>query len=112
VAISIVGAERQPRSGFTQLWILPEGGANAEHAVRLGMSNMEATAMEYTLTVNVDGKVVKEWPSVGLEPDGEWKAILVLPPTGQAGAVRVEADLYRADAPTTIYRHVVLWLGT
>ena len=112
VAISIIGAERQPRSGFTQLWILPKGGANAENAVRLGVSNMEATTMEYTLTVNVGGKVIKEWPSVGLEPNGKWEATLVLPPTGHAGAVRVEADLYRADAPTTIYRHVVLWLGT
>jgi hypothetical protein len=73
---------------------------------------MESTAIEYTLAVNVDGKVVKEWPSIDLEPNGRWEATLVLLQTGHAGAIRVEADLYRADAPTTIYRHVVLWLGT
>jgi len=110
VAVSVIGAERQPYSGFTQLWILPAGGANAENAVRLGVSNMEATAMEYRLAVSVDGKVVKEWPSIDLELNEKWEATLVLPPTGSVA--RVEADLYRADAPTTIYRHVVLWLGT
>lgn len=112
VAVSIIGAERQPHPGFTQLWILPAGGANAEDVVHLGVSNMESTAMEYRLDVNVDSKVVKEWPSIDLEPHEKWEATLVLLPTGSAGTARVEADLYRADAPTTIYRHVVLWLGT
>lgn len=112
VAVSIIGAERQPYAGFTQLWIQPAGGPDTKNAVRLGLSNMEAKAMEYTLTINVEGKVVKEWPSIDLNPNGKWEATLVLLPTGSAGSVRVETDLYRADAPTTIYRHVVLWLGT
>ena len=112
VAVSIIGAERQSYAGFTQLWILPAGSAKAENAVSLGVDNMEATAMEYTLTVNLGGKVVKEWTSIDLNPNGKWEATLVLPQTGHAGAVRVEADLYRADAPTAIYRHVVLWLGS
>ena len=113
VAVSIIGAEQQPRSGFTQLWILPASGAsNAKNAVRLGMSNMESKAMKYRLAVNMDGKVVKEWPSIDLNPNEKWEAILVLPQTGHAGAARVEAMLYRANAPTKLYRDVVLWLGT
>jgi uncharacterized membrane protein len=112
VAVSIIGAERQSYAGFTQLWFRPSGGAYAENAVSFGVSNMEATAMEYTLTVNLDGKVVKEWLSIDLNPNGKWKATLVLAHNGNAGAVRVEVDLYRADAPKTIYRHVMLWLGT
>jgi uncharacterized membrane protein len=112
IAVSIIGAERQPRPGFTQLWILPAAGANAKNAVRLGVSNMEGAAMEYHLAVNMDGKVLKEWPAIDLNPNEKWEATLVLPPTGPAGVARVEADLYRVEAPTTIYRHVVLWLGT
>jgi uncharacterized membrane protein len=111
-AVSIIGAQRQPSPGFTQLWILPASAANAQHAVSLGVSNMESTTMEYRLAVNVNGKVVKEWPSIDLNPNEQWDATLVIPQSRQAGAVRVEADLYRANAPTTIYRHVVLWLGT
>jgi uncharacterized membrane protein len=112
VAVSIIGAEQQPHPGFTQLWILPAGGANAKNTISLGVSNMESRAMEYRLAVNVDGKVVKEWPSIDLNPNEKWDAVLMLPQLGHASAAKVEADLYRADAPTTIYRHVVLWLGT
>jgi hypothetical protein len=112
VAVSIIGAERQPYPGFTQLWILPAGGANAKNAVSLGVGNMESTTMDYRLTVSVDGKAVKEWTSIDLNPNKKWDVTFVLPQSGHSGAVRVEADLYRTDAPTTIYRHVVLWLGT
>lgn len=113
IAMSIISAEQQPHPGFTQLWILPaSGAANAKNAVRLGMSNMESKAMRYRLAVNMDGKAVKEWPSIALNPNGKWEATLVLPRTGHTGTTRVEAMLYRADSPTTIYRDVVLWLGT
>src|SRR5712692_3295196 len=112
IAISNIGAAQQPFPGFTQLWILPAGGANPKNAVRLGVSNMESTAMEYSLAVNVDGKVVKLWPSIDLKPSEKWETTLMLPQTAHTGAVRVEVVLYRTNAPATIYRHVVLWLGT
>lgn len=112
IAVSNIGAAQQPFPGFTQLWILPAGGANPKNAVRLGVSNMESTAMEYSLAVNVDGKVVKLWPSIDLKPSEKWETTLMLPQTAHIGAVRVEVVLYRTNAPATIYRHVVLWLGT
>lgn len=113
VAVSILGAEQQPRPGFTQLWILPGGGtANAKDSVRLGMSNMESKAMQYRLAVREDGKVVKEWPSIDLKPNEKWEATLMLSPTGDTGTARVEAELYRTDDPTTVYRDVVLVLST
>lgn len=112
VALSIIGAQRQPYPGFTQLWMLPAGGANPKNAVRLGVNNMELTAMEYRLTVDVDGKLVKEWPSIDLNPHEQWEATLLLPQAGHAGTTKVEGDLFQADAPTTLYRHVELWLGT
>ena len=113
VALSIVGASQQPRPGFTQLWILPASGVtNAKNTVHLGMNSMELTSMQYRLAINVDGKVVKQWPSIDLQPGKKWEATLVLPQTGHTGTRRVEATLYLTDAPTTIYRDVVLWLGT
>src|SRR5437879_4588786 len=109
--VSIIGAEQQPHP-FTQLWILPPDGTSPKDSVQLGVSNMELTAMEYHLDVNVDHKVVKEWPSISLKPNEKWETMLILPSTGHAGTVRVEALLYRANVPRTIYRNVVLWLGT
>jgi uncharacterized membrane protein len=112
VVVSVIGAEQQPRPGFTQLWILPSGGASTKNAVRLGVSNMETTAMDYRLDVNIDGKVVKEWPSINLHPEGKWEVTFVLPSTNPAGNAKVEADLYRTDVPGKIYRSVVLWLNS
>jgi uncharacterized membrane protein len=111
VAVSIIGAVRQPFPGFTQLWILPANGAN-KNAVRLGMNDRELTAVKYKLSVRVDGQVVKVWPSIDLRPNEKWEATLIIAQTTHTGAARVEADLYRGDAPTKIYRHVVLLLGT
>jgi len=111
VTTSIIGASQQARPGFTQLWILPTGGISPKNTVRLGVSNMESTVMDYSLNVNVDGKVVKKWPSISLNPNEKWEATLALPLTTRTTNARVEAMLYRADAPTTIYRDVVLWVG-
>jgi len=111
-AVSIIGAEQQPHPGFTELWILPAGGANAKNAVSLGVSNMESAMMEYRLAVKVDGKVVKEWLSIDLNPNEKWNVTLQLPQLNLSGAIKVEADLYRANAPASIYRYVVLWLGS
>jgi uncharacterized membrane protein len=111
-AVSIIGAEQQPHPGFTELWILPAGGASAKNAVSLGVSNMEVATMEYRLAVKVDGKVVKEWSSINLNPNEKWNVTFVLPQLNPSGATKVEADLYRANAPTSIYRYVVLWLGS
>lgn len=112
VAVSIIGAERQPYPGFTQLWVLPVSGANSQNEVRLGVKNMESAAMEYRLVVNVDGRVVKVWPAIALNQNSTWQATLALPQSGHTGTAKVEANLYREDAPKTIYRHVLLWLST
>lgn len=111
-AMSIIGAEHQPYPGFTQLWILPAGGATSQNTIRLGVNNMESTTMKYRLAVNVNGKKVVEWPSLNLNPKQKWETTFLVQQTSYAGKAKVEADLYRADAPTSIYRHVVLWLGT
>jgi uncharacterized membrane protein len=112
IAVSIIGAERQPYAGFTQLWILPASGANAKNSVLLGVKNMENTNMNYLLDVNVDGKLVKMWRSIDLQSNGNWQVTLVIPQAKHGSSTLVEAMLYRADAPTKVYRHVELWLST
>ena len=113
IAVSVIGAEQQFRPGFTQLWILPAGGAtHAKNIVHIGMSNMESKTMRYRLAVDVDGKVVKEWPSINLSPNQKWEVIFVLPQTEFSGAAKVEVRLYWLQASTRLYRYVVLWLNT
>lgn len=112
LAISIIGAERQPYPGFTQLWILPAQGANTKNAVLLGVRNMEKTAMGYRLVVNMGSKEIKQWPSLDLQSGENWEATLAIPQTQHAEPTMIEAILYRLDAPTGMYRHVELWLST
>ncbi len=110
VVMSFNGATKQPRPGFTQLWILPASGANAKNAVQLGLSNMELTTTKYLLEVDVNGQIVKVWPSIHLKPNEKWETTLVVQQAGQLGTAKVEVLLYRSTS-STLYRHVLLWLG-
>jgi uncharacterized membrane protein len=115
-AVSIVGAQQQARAGFTQLWMLPASGTSkGDDSVRLGLSNKESTPMQYHLAVDINGKVIKDWPAIDLSPNQQWEFTLILqkslPASSATTPAKIEALLYRASDPKTIYRHVVLWLG-
>jgi uncharacterized membrane protein len=126
ITVSYIGALQQTRPGFTQLWIMSASKTNPktnpENAVRIGISNKESTVINYRLVVTMNGKPVRTWLSIRLNPNENWETILVLPQTAHSSTTKVakklsittkvEAMLYRADAPGTVYRHVVLWLAT
>jgi uncharacterized membrane protein len=95
--------------GYTFLWILP-ANENAHDAVRLGVSSNEFAATSYRLQVKVNDAILREWPVIELAPGEQWEATVVLP-AAQAQDERVEALLYRSDAPDTVYRRGLLWLG-
>lgn len=100
------GAAQQPTPSLTQLWILPDAAAN-QMVVRLGLRSMEATDVSYKLQVVVGGSVVREWPSMLLQPGETWEVPIELPVVSDR-ADSVEAILYRADQPEQVYRRVVL----
>lgn len=110
-AISIIGAMRQPFPGYTQLWMLPKDQGRLPYTVQLGINDMESRAMNYRLVITIDGTVTAVWTSIDLNPNEQWERTLVLPKVNHAGAIQVAATLYRADAPLTVYRHTLLWLG-
>ncbi|HXZ04113.1 MAG TPA: DUF1616 domain-containing protein [Ktedonobacteraceae bacterium] len=115
-AVTIIGAQQQPQSGFTQLWMLPASSTTkGKGAVRLGLSNKESKPMQYSLAVDFNGKVVKVWPAIDLSPNQQWEVTLVLPQSLPANSAtppaKIDATLYRANDSKTVYRHVVLWLG-
>jgi uncharacterized membrane protein len=101
--------------GYTLLWMLPgQAGAassgtspSAAGPMRVGITSGEFTRTRYSLQVAVNQQVVRIWPAIELGPNQQWEAYLALPPESLGGAT-VEATLYRADSPGTVYRHVVL----
>jgi hypothetical protein len=91
-----------PEQGYTILWMLP--ATDSPDGVRVGVRNFESAPMQYKLRVVSGDQVLQEFP-INLDPVQEWQAELTLPALGNAP---VEADLYRADSPDTVYRRTVL----
>jgi uncharacterized membrane protein len=99
------GAEAHNMAQFTQLWMTP----TQQQEANLGIRNHESTPVTYKLRVVVDNKVVQEWSSITLDPGGEWKTRLTMADLGVSNrSPKVEALLYRLDAPEVVYRHVSL----
>ena len=94
----------QPSTQFTELWTLPNS-AVGQNAVDVGIRNSEAEKIEYKLEIQANGSLVYQLSSIALSPVETWEKVLMLPMlvTGD-----VQALLYRADNPGTIYRQVVL----
>lgn len=111
IGVSVIGAQQQPSPGFTELWILPHGEASNHSTVQLGVKNMEATPMEYRLVVDMNGKITKVWPTINLNQNSTWQSTFSLQLDSQSTPTKVEAILYRIDAPSKVYRHVLLWLN-
>jgi hypothetical protein len=95
-----------PEQGYTILWMLP--ATDSPDGVRLGVRNFEPSPVQYQLRVVSGDQVLQEF-SINLQPVEEWQAEVTLASLGDAP---VEADLYRADSPDTIYRRTVLRGGS
>lgn len=118
-ALIIFGAVEVSRSGinseataFTQLWMLPASETN-QSMVKLGVSSGELTTTSYRVQLQAGNTVLKEWPSIELKPGEKWEATTDLSASVvnniQIQSDKVEAVLYRLDAPQTVYRRVTLW---
>ena len=107
VLYAVIGVEQQPHPGFTQLWMLPAAQTGTRDAVRLGVRNFEATAVTYRVTITMNGKLVRTWSSVVLQPEQTWNQVVPIPSSG-AHSVYIEALLYRLDQPHAVYRNVHL----
>lgn len=101
--VAYSGARYQPSPGFTQLWLMPADDQDGP-AVQVGIRNMERGETTYTVVVSVDGMAPRTWAGIAVGPEEVWEVAVRLP----AVDTPVAADLYRADAPGTVYRRVFL----
>jgi hypothetical protein len=107
-AVTLAGRPAPARGaeGYSLLWLLPAADGNP-NAARLGLSSHELAATEYRLALELDGRPIQEWGELSLAPGDRWEATAALPPA--RADEMLEARLYRADDPETIYRRVTLW---
>jgi hypothetical protein len=108
LTMTVRGAQDQVPVGFTQLWITPASGAEAT-AIQLGLSNREPDTTEFRVQFEVDGRVRRTW-SPTLASGATWQETVPLPADIPQTAT-IEAVLYRADSPSTVYRRVKLQRG-
>lgn len=106
IRLTRTGIVNQPVEGFTQLWMLPPA-ENMQNAVQIGITNEEATTTTYRLIVKAGNDVLGDWRDIELEPGEQWQDYFRVD-----GQTNVEAALYRAHAPNTIYRNVSLTLNS
>jgi uncharacterized membrane protein len=94
-------------TSFTQLWMLPAN--NKSCGVRIGVQSFESAPVTYRIVVMANSAQVVAWSSVILAPGTDWSQSVSINP-GAAHNVYVEALLYRADQPRSVYRNVHLTL--
>jgi uncharacterized membrane protein len=99
----------EPQPSFTQFWMLPANQANKSCVVSIGVRSFEATTATYRIVMTINGSQVNTWSSIALAPQGEWNQSVSIKP-GATANIYVEARLYRADKPETVYRNVHLTL--
>jgi len=92
---------------FTQLWMLPAN--NNSCGVRIGVQSFESAPVTYRMVVMANSAQIAAWSSVILAPGTEWSQSVSINP-GATHNAYVEALLYRADQPRSVYRNVHLTL--
>jgi uncharacterized membrane protein len=97
-----------PQPSFTQFWMLP--AKNDACAVSIGVQSFETTVVTYRVVMTINNGQPRNWSSVVLTPQQEWSQSVVVN-AGSAnsvgtGSLYVQAQLYRADKPTAVYRSV------
>ena len=89
--------------GYTALWLLP---ARADSAVRVGLRSGELQTMSYRLVIRAGSQVLYSEALPAVAPGGQFGKIVALPKRVRARRTEIEALLYRAQRPRSVYRHV------
>jgi uncharacterized membrane protein len=121
VLYSINSATQQSYPGFTQFWMLPPPQHATSCTVQLGVRNFEGVSVTYRVEMEVNSTPTKTWNAIDLTSQQTWSQsvpiTLSAPATATVGTtptpvstISVDAQLYRMDKPSTIYRHVHILL--
>jgi uncharacterized membrane protein len=108
IMVAQIGSLNQPRTGFTQLWMIADPDNNSSATI-LGIRNEEASQMTYNLVVTQGNEVLQDYQVLTLKAGETWQRSVDLTSLAEK-SVPVEAVLYRSDKPDQPYRSVKLWL--
>jgi uncharacterized membrane protein len=89
--------------GYTALWLLP---ARANSAVHVGLRSGELQTTSYRLVIRAGDRVLYNEAVPAVVPGGQFGKIVALPKRVRTRRTEVEALLYRAQRPRSVYRSV------
>ena len=112
ILFSINSAQQQPYPGFTQFWMLPPQSHQSSCTVQLGIQNFEGKPITYRVTMEVNGILSERWTSIVLSSQQEWNRVvsITLRTTTLTKSITIEAQLYRMDKASLVYRQVHIQL--
>ena len=110
IGFSALSAQQQSYPDFTQFWLVPSNQVNNTCAVLIGIRSSESTTVTYSVKLMINGVQVIAWPSVNLQPQGEWDQFVSVG-SEDSDNMYIEARLYRLDKPGAVYRNVHLTLN-
>jgi uncharacterized membrane protein len=89
---------------FTQFWAMAVPSSES-NTIQIGVRNQEKKGETYSISIESEGKLIREWQNVTLSPDEVWTQQIALLDRPE-NPVRVL--LYRSAAPEQIYRAVTV----
>jgi len=109
LTLGVVGAQRQPYPGFTQLWLLLNS-AKGQGAFTVGVKNQEGVTRTYRVVLGSrhHRRIFYRSSPFVLANNQSWSRVIQVRVKYDR---RVVARLYRLDRPTVVYRHVFVNLS-
>lgn len=106
LVFDILGAQGEPATDFTQLWLVPSHGNSA---VTVGILNEEHAATAYRLRLYVGHRTLRAWKSIRLPRARRWTSTISLPAAVIRAHVAVNASLFRLGVHGPPYRTVRIY---
>jgi uncharacterized membrane protein len=108
IAFDIAGAQDQPKTTFTQLWMVP---SHQGLSVSVGILNDEGSDVGYRLRVFVGGRTLADWRGIHLTNAQRWTRDLRVPGSVTKQHQAVHAALYRSGKSNAPYRTVDVYIS-
>src|SRR5262249_40863653 len=104
--------DNQRHQGFTQFWLLLGNHQYHNCAIQVGIESSEAVTTTYQVEVMENNRYAAHWSAITLVPQQKWQGrLLIVINRVQTPPLQIEADLYRQQEPSSVYRTAQLFLA-
>jgi uncharacterized membrane protein len=104
--------QNQKSQGFTQFWLLLDNHQFHSCAIQLGIDSSETVTTTYQVEVKENNRHAAHWSSIALAPQQKWQGKLPIAINrARTTQLQIEADLYRQQEPSSVYRTAQLFLS-